>query len=625
MKYKSIPLNLPFFILFFLTSFQVASTAQSLQNRITNQTNTKQITFQIKKTATIFGSVLTTSGEPISATVYCYRSATEQEFSIQTDTKGFYQFQNLESGTYNLWVNAAGFYTSDISQEVQITAPESALQVDFRLITLAKIIGKFSTGSLAVNLKNTLIEIWNFDYSTGSGALVDEKGNFDIRNVVPGRTEFQAVPPLESGLAPYVRRLYLNEGQTIENWQIELKTGARVSGQLRAASTSRFFNCLGMEVKRIPASELNPVFQPLDFVASALDENGNFQMILPPGNYRIQADQGLFCAMYIHFTTSPFDQELYIQNTEEKRLEPGPVIYYDEDVQTTISGKVTMPEIEAERLVRVFPEIKASLNRQDVWALEPLHFSFIHPDGTYNLRTLLPNQNYQVCLTAREELPLKGGEGYSVITSETCFLTQTATVDLSAQSTGNRACGRIEGDLDRADVIILVVGENGNLAGYQKICYALGDFDYGFKHLQQGKHTAYAFSSAHAEIPQCDFTVEAGKTVTIPTLSFRSTGIRATLPPVQFNLNGNYPNPFNAQTMIEFEISAPNKVCIAIYNSLGQLVRNVANQYFSTGKHRVAWNGKNNSGMEMSSGIYFYRLEVGDEGDVVSGKMVLMR
>jgi hypothetical protein len=79
--------------------------------------------------------------------------------------------------------------------------------------------------------------------------------------------------------------------------------------------------------------------------------------------------------------------------------------------------------------------------------------------------------------------------------------------------------------------------------------------------------------------------------------------------PVDFNLRQNYPNPFNPRTTIEFALPRESAVSLSIYNALGQRVRELATGRRAAGSHRVEWDGRDDYGQEMSSGIYFYAIE----------------
>ncbi len=93
---------------------------------------------------------------------------------------------------------------------------------------------------------------------------------------------------------------------------------------------------------------------------------------------------------------------------------------------------------------------------------------------------------------------------------------------------------------------------------------------------------------------------------------------------LDFALEQNYPNPFNPQTIISYSIAETAPVSLQIYNSLGQEIRTlVKNQIRNPGKYQVIWDGRNNSGKKVSSGIYIYRLQV--RNFVASKRMLLAK
>lgn len=82
------------------------------------------------------------------------------------------------------------------------------------------------------------------------------------------------------------------------------------------------------------------------------------------------------------------------------------------------------------------------------------------------------------------------------------------------------------------------------------------------------------------------------------------------LPVYQDALHNNYPNPFNPETSISFSISEDAAlVSLDIYNCKGQHVRTLVNQHLQSGIHNYIWNGKNDKGIAVSSGIYFYKMK----------------
>ncbi len=94
--------------------------------------------------------------------------------------------------------------------------------------------------------------------------------------------------------------------------------------------------------------------------------------------------------------------------------------------------------------------------------------------------------------------------------------------------------------------------------------------------------------------------------------------------PTQFGLDQNYPNPFNPTTTITFGLPKESNVTLEVYNILGMKVRTlIAGERMNAAKYSVDWDGKDNSGMSVPSGIYLYRLHT-DKFDAAK-KMVLMK
>jgi len=81
--------------------------------------------------------------------------------------------------------------------------------------------------------------------------------------------------------------------------------------------------------------------------------------------------------------------------------------------------------------------------------------------------------------------------------------------------------------------------------------------------------------------------------------------------PTRFELHQSYPNPFNNQTVIKYSLFKRTEVSLVIYNVLGQKVRTLVNNERQSGDVSVTWDGKDESGKDLSSGIYFYQLRAG--------------
>jgi hypothetical protein len=101
-----------------------------------------------------------------------------------------------------------------------------------------------------------------------------------------------------------------------------------------------------------------------------------------------------------------------------------------------------------------------------------------------------------------------------------------------------------------------------------------------------------------------EYEIETIWTVTIES----GVGVIEILPVVT-RLYQNHPNPFNPTTTISFDLVNAGKVALNVYNIKGELVRTLASGNYPAGKHDVLWNGNDNSGKSISSGVYFYHLK----------------
>lgn len=94
-------------------------------------------------------------------------------------------------------------------------------------------------------------------------------------------------------------------------------------------------------------------------------------------------------------------------------------------------------------------------------------------------------------------------------------------------------------------------------------------------------------------------------------------------PPVETRLYGNHPNPFNPVTAIRFSLKNQSRTRLAIYNVRGQMIRLLTNDTLPAGHHQVVWDGTDDRGNGVSSGVYLYRLEA--DGKSESRRMLLLK
>jgi hypothetical protein len=154
---------------------------------------------------------------------------------------------------------------------------------------------------------------------------------------------------------------------------------------------------------------------------------------------------------------------------------------------------------------------------------------------------------------------------------------------------------------------------------------------------REGDYTKIGFVEGHGSTPVAndyyfnDKTAEAGRTyfyliesIDVEGNKERSDSISITFTPqpkvalpTRFALRQNFPNPFNPETWIPFQLPKDSDVVVEIYNLNGQIVRTlslgkVPAGYYNERRNAAFWDGKSDSGEKVSSGVYFYRLKAGD-------------
>ncbi|MFA5498544.1 MAG: SBBP repeat-containing protein [Candidatus Cloacimonadia bacterium] len=82
--------------------------------------------------------------------------------------------------------------------------------------------------------------------------------------------------------------------------------------------------------------------------------------------------------------------------------------------------------------------------------------------------------------------------------------------------------------------------------------------------------------------------------------------------PLKTELHCNYPNPFNPDTKLSFNLAEPGFVKIDVYNLHGQFIKTLTNAYYSSGRYTIVWDGSDSSNKQVGSGIYFYRMKTKD-------------
>ena len=117
---------------------------------------------------------------------------------------------------------------------------------------------------------------------------------------------------------------------------------------------------------------------------------------------------------------------------------------------------------------------------------------------------------------------------------------------------------------------------------------------------------------------------ETAYTYTVTDANGASASLLLQTRPTAFSLADNFPNPFNPATTIQYALPQAADVELTVYNVIGQPVRTLVAEHQSAGRYAVEWDATNDSGHSLSSGMYFYRLQAGEEFREVK-KMLLLK
>jgi hypothetical protein len=102
-----------------------------------------------------------------------------------------------------------------------------------------------------------------------------------------------------------------------------------------------------------------------------------------------------------------------------------------------------------------------------------------------------------------------------------------------------------------------------------------------------------------------------------------SQSVSLAVPPRPVTLYQNYPNPFNPSTSIAYYLPRAGRASLVIYDVTGSRVRALENGSKPAGRHTILWDGRNDAGVQIGSGVYYYRLKTGK--DVITKKLVIVR
>jgi len=133
----------------------------------------------------------------------------------------------------------------------------------------------------------------------------------------------------------------------------------------------------------------------------------------------------------------------------------------------------------------------------------------------------------------------------------------------------------------------------------------------------------FSYSATSSAATACSHGGPVGSTKHMDHSAALGIDVSSETLPNRFGLKQNYPNPFNPTTEIAFTLDQTADVNLSIYNMLGQKVRTLTNGSKNAGTHTLQWNGLDEMGQNVSTGIYLYRLTSGSKS--ITKKMAFMK
>ena len=176
----------------------------------------------------------------------------------------------------------------------------------------------------------------------------------------------------------------------------------------------------------------------------------------------------------------------------------------------------------------------------------------------------------------------------------------------------------------RADVRQVAVWENGEWFTEIKRALNTGDADGNDVTFEGTKDYQFGIALMDNAGGSAHYTT-AGLvvTMTMPVITSVEDYADNSSIPKTFALNQNYPNPFNPATTVSYQLPKNENVVLDIYNITGQLIKSLVNEPKNAGNYRIQWNGTNESGQRVATGIYIYHLKAGSYEK--TRKMVLLK
>ncbi len=584
------------------------------------------IDFSLSLTSAITGTLTNTAGEPIEGArigvfklQLAYRHTPDFASSVRTTRTledGSFGL-SLKPGFYLLYAAASGYdgLWYDEVQDPEQATPIQVLDgehsaVSLVLDPLGKITGSVVDSSSGDPVAGAHVRVLAEQRPNNRKAFhttTDENGLFTVENLPAGDYLLQTgadgyIPEFwqDASTPKKATQIEVNNNETVEDIDVTLQIGAQLAGTI-----TDFESGIALTNAVISIYQSETKFRR----TTRTDEDGKYELNgLPTGSYTLMADARGYLRQW-------YEQADRQQDASEFVL--------DEGESTTIDFALQQREMPGGQISGIAYDDSTELPITGAHILAmPLTFS--RPirtvsglDGTYELEGLRAGIYFIVCRAAgyvgeyyedahhwSRATPVRISNEGIMTTIDFGLTPQPEGAYRLAGHVHNEDGSPVDGALVVAEteegvIAATITGENG--------AYTLSD-------LPTGSYSVTASVTQGTEGTLSDASTTLGNGVeqltADITVTNQTTDVEQTVGvPEYFSLNQNYPNPFNPSTEISFALPQQADITLTIYNVLGQPVRILANGTHEAGQISVTWDGRNENGHQLASGMYFYRLK----------------
>ncbi|MCF7913247.1 MAG: carboxypeptidase regulatory-like domain-containing protein [Candidatus Cloacimonetes bacterium] len=558
-----------------------------------------------------------------------------QPGSDVTNEAGYYEISGLYEGVYQLmaWTNGWDQYEPfDATIDIFGNIVFNFELVPFELPGSGSVSGTVYDADTGNVIADAFIELSSINGGNPGGgwwwnhynAVTDENGVFVIENVETG--EYILSAEAEGYLISFYDGVTNPEDATVisieENSQIEIEMSLTPLVFYSVSGTVMdYVNEVPLAEAAVRAMMPGTGCNQWAVVESITDENGNYTMEVPQGDYIFVAEFGqqgpggdMMRQFYDH-KQSPANADVVAVAEDISGIDFD--LAMQEDYDNSISGTITVDGAVPENPVLV----AAVAGGGNHWEAACVTDMF----GNYILENL-PEGDYYILAYEYNSVPTYYPGVIDFQDAENVHaLGNVANIDFDLIVPETNGIYQANGYVlnDNGDPVananVVILNENETVLGY---AVTNNDGYYLVDGLPTGNLTGIATKVLYESDEEpvnmtttgtADFVINPETTTDAP-----EDGIT----PAAMTLS-NYPNPFNPVTTISFAITDAGYTTLNIYNISGQKIATLVAESLTAGVYNVSWNGTANSGSQVASGMYFYRLQSG--GNTVTNKMVLMK